>query len=253
MTARLNNVRRVNRNLQRPEKTKSAKTATAEPENETSVLRTPTTGWFPSVFKELIFNSLSFSEIIASSWSAIAWLASLVFVMLSSEEGNYDALFTLLSTICYGAHIDQSGTPLLGWRRVWNVKMSLQAFFSSLGFFPTFCFLFLLNWGALVQSPPEKGKERAATQAKPGRPSAPCKQSLFLRCIWLLEKKPTASRLWKKRYVEMTVLWIHYKKGGYPVVYIGKGTPSGPSGGAYPGFCSMKRLGVFLLPLWMGC
>ena len=24
--------------------------------------------------------------------------------------------------------------------------------------------------------------------------------------------------------------------------------PSGPSGGAYPGFCNMKRLRVFLLP-----
>ena len=23
--------------------------------------------------------------------------------------------------------------------------------------------------------------------------------------------------------------------------------------GAYPGFCSMQRLGIFLLPPWMGC
>ena len=131
----------------------------------------------------------------------------------STEEGNYDALFTLLSTICYRAHIDQSGTRCWADEGFEKLKWVCRRFFSSLGFFPTFCFLFLLNWGALVQTPYEKEKERAATQAKPGRPSAPCKQSLFLWCIWLLEKNPAASRLWKKRYVEMTVLWIQYKKG----------------------------------------
>ena len=54
------------------EKLKSAKTSTAERENQASVLRTPTTACFCSAFKELSFNSLSFSETIASlcsGWS----------------------------------------------------------------------------------------------------------------------------------------------------------------------------------------
>ena len=34
-------------------------------------------------------------------------------ICYASRE-TYDALFTFLSTICHQAHIDQSGTPLLG-------------------------------------------------------------------------------------------------------------------------------------------
>ena len=53
------------------------KTPTAEPESQASVLRTPTPACYAS-------------------------------------RETYDALFTFLSTICHQAHIDQSGTPLLG-------------------------------------------------------------------------------------------------------------------------------------------
>ena len=72
MTARLNNTGSVNRYLQRPEKkqtnkqTKSTNTPSTEPESQTSVLRTPTTAYFCSAFKDMIFNSLSFSETIAA-------------------------------------------------------------------------------------------------------------------------------------------------------------------------------------------
>ena len=42
------------------------KTPTAEPESQASVLRTPTPACFCSAFKALAFDSLSFSETIAS-------------------------------------------------------------------------------------------------------------------------------------------------------------------------------------------
>ena len=150
MTTRLNNTGSIKRNLQLPEKNQSPpKTPTAEPESQASVLRTLTTACFFSAFKELIFNSLSFSKTIASwwsGWSAIAWLASLVFVSYTSCE-TYDALFTLLSTICHRARIDQSGTPMLGWQRVRKVKKGLQTVFSCLAFFPTqpYCHTALLE------------------------------------------------------------------------------------------------------------
>ena len=59
--------------------------------------------------------------------SAITWTCIARLCYASSE--TYKALFTFLSTIC---HIDQSGTPLLGWRRVWkHSKESTDGFFSS--------------------------------------------------------------------------------------------------------------------------
>ena len=69
MTARLNKAAAgsVNQSLQHPgKKRKSAKTPTAEPKSQASLLRTPTTACFSSAFKELIFNSLSFSKTIES-------------------------------------------------------------------------------------------------------------------------------------------------------------------------------------------
>ena len=48
------------------EKPKFAMAPTAEPESQASVLRTLTTACFCSAFKDLIFNSLSFPETIAS-------------------------------------------------------------------------------------------------------------------------------------------------------------------------------------------
>ena len=66
MTATRNNGGSVYRNLQRPEKNQSPPglLPTAEPESQVSVLRTPTTACFCSAFKELIFNSLSFSQLL---------------------------------------------------------------------------------------------------------------------------------------------------------------------------------------------
>ena len=59
--------KRKSKSLTSGEKPKSAKTPTytAEPESQASLLRTPTTACFCSAFKELIFNSSSFSEAIA--------------------------------------------------------------------------------------------------------------------------------------------------------------------------------------------
>ena len=54
--------KRKSKSLKTGEKPKSAKTPTAEPRSQASVLRTPTTACFSSAFKELIFNSLSFSK-----------------------------------------------------------------------------------------------------------------------------------------------------------------------------------------------
>ena len=58
MTARLNKAAAgsVNRSLQHPEKKpKSAKTPTAEPKSQASVLRTPTTARFFSAFQQFKF------------------------------------------------------------------------------------------------------------------------------------------------------------------------------------------------------
>ena len=61
MTVRRNNVGSINQNLRLPEKNQSPpKTPTTELESQASVLWIPTTACF--CFKELIFNSLSFSE-----------------------------------------------------------------------------------------------------------------------------------------------------------------------------------------------
>ena len=77
------------------------KTPTAEPESQASVLRTPTPACFYSAFKELAFDSLSFSETIASWWSgfAIAWLTLLFFVMLHAKLMPLYLLFWQLSVI----------------------------------------------------------------------------------------------------------------------------------------------------------
>ena len=103
MTARLNNAGSVNQNLQLSEKKQSPpKTPTTEPESQASVLRTTTTACFFSGFEKLIFNSLSFSKTIASwwsGWSTIAWLASLVIVMLRAKLVTLYLLFWQLSAI----------------------------------------------------------------------------------------------------------------------------------------------------------
>ena len=90
MTVRLNNVGSVNRNLQRSEK------LLEQNQRQASVLKTHTPACFCSAFKELAFDSLSFSETIASWWSgfATAWLTLLVFVML------YARLMTLYLHFC---------------------------------------------------------------------------------------------------------------------------------------------------------
>ena len=77
MTARLNNAESViNRNIQRPEKNQSPPRLLLQNQRvKLSLSRTLTTACFCSAFTELIFNSLSFSETIASWWSG--WSAPL--------------------------------------------------------------------------------------------------------------------------------------------------------------------------------
>ena len=77
------------------------KTPRAEPASQASVLKTPTPACFCSAFKELAFDSLSFSETIASWWSgfAIAWLTLLVFVMLHAKLMTLYLHFCQLSVI----------------------------------------------------------------------------------------------------------------------------------------------------------
>ena len=94
-------------------------------------IRTPTTAFFCSSFKELIFD-----RVLVTRYDPHHCMTCIARPCYASHE-TYNALFTFLSTICHRAHIDQSGTPLLGWRRVWINKKRLQTVFSRLVFFPT--------------------------------------------------------------------------------------------------------------------
>ena len=94
MTARLNNAGSVNRNLQRPEKNSYCRTR----ESSVCILG----NWHQLVSVQQFFNSSSFSETIMSwwlGWFAIAWLTSLVFVMLHAKRLMLYSPFWQLSVI----------------------------------------------------------------------------------------------------------------------------------------------------------
>ena len=152
MTARLNNTGSINRNLQLPEKNQSPpKTLTGELESQVSVLRTLTTACLCSAFKELIFNSLSFSKmivlIIRMICHCMICIACFCYASRKTVISN-DALFTLLSTtVSVTGHI-LTNQKLCCWadRGFKKSKKSLQMVFlifssSLLGYtaIPLFC------------------------------------------------------------------------------------------------------------------
>ena len=104
MTKRQQRWKRKSKSSTSSEKPKSAKTSTAEPESQASVLRTPTKACFCSAFKELIFNSLSLLP--DDPHHFMTCIARLCY---ASHE-TYNALFTLLSTICHRAEPWTLGT-----------------------------------------------------------------------------------------------------------------------------------------------
>ena len=93
-------------------------------------LRTPTTACFCSAFKELIFNSLSFSEMVAS-WSVRDLLSFVV-------RGKLIKGFLPFCQLSVIGHI-LTNQVLRCWADggFKNSKKSLQTVFSCLAFFPT--------------------------------------------------------------------------------------------------------------------
>ena len=117
MTARQQRWKRKSKSSASSKKPESAKTSTAEPESLVSVQ--PLNNWFSTVKASPRRSRLDDRDDPHHCMTCIA-------------HETYNVLFTLLSTICHRAHIDQSATLLLGWRRVWNQwEEAADGFFSS--------------------------------------------------------------------------------------------------------------------------
>ena len=138
MTARQQRWKRKSKSSTSGEKPKSAKTSTAEPESQASVLRTPTTACFCSVWIT-DFQQLKLLRgdrvLMIGMIRTIAWLASLVLVELRTKPITLYLPFCQLSVI---GHI-LTNQLLCCWADggFEISKKRLQTVFSRLAFFPT--------------------------------------------------------------------------------------------------------------------